>query len=83
MPCSQPSFFAILSAQQPSTQNVPQLPSSLTETFNLVSSGSARVQREIPQDFFAPAYLESSMQNMEVQHTNKDASDLGGENLFV
>jgi hypothetical protein len=35
------------------------------------------------QDFFAPAYLESSMQNMEVQHTNKDASDLGGENLFV
>ncbi|CAM6050193.1 unnamed protein product [Sphagnum compactum] len=64
-PIPEPSLFAILSAPQPSTQNVPQLPSSLTETFNLVSSGSARVQREIPQDFFAPAYLESSMQNME------------------
>jgi len=35
------------------------------------------------QDFFAPAYLESSMRNMEVQHTNKDSSDLGGEILFV
>jgi uncharacterized OB-fold protein len=35
------------------------------------------------QDFFAPAYLESSMRNIEVQHTNKDTSDLSGENLFV
>jgi hypothetical protein len=35
------------------------------------------------QDFFAPAYVESSMRNMEVQHTNNDTSDLGCENLFV
>ncbi|CAM6029161.1 unnamed protein product [Sphagnum balticum] len=66
-PIPQPSLFAMPSASQLHTQNVPQLPMNSPGLFNIAPSSATRVHRDIPQEFFAPAYPQSSMLNMQGQ----------------
>lgn len=47
--CCQPSLFAMPSASQLHTQNVPQLPMNSPGLFNIAPSSATRVHRDIPQ----------------------------------
>ncbi|CAK9201490.1 unnamed protein product [Sphagnum troendelagicum] len=66
-PIPQPSLFAMPSAPQLHTQNVPQLPMNSPGLFNIANSSATRVHRDIPQEFFAPAYPQSSVLSMQGQ----------------